>query len=277
MTAVNSSSILLTWEPNSNSPDYLSIEYCLVYPDLESPCPNAITVFDNDLVHSHYINGIMPFATYQVSISGHSNKRKVTTPQASKLDIPMHFIQLCYLWKLYSGPSGVPQNITFTFEQHNLGISWHIPSLKERNGVITHYVIACNDSSTRDIMQNFTLSSYNFSHPEFVSTTISIKNLSNHQCKVAAGTSVGLGPFSDQDLTIKSLKMTSESDESSQVTVEWASMGPYGVDYSVTVKYRLYREHSSNITFASENVVNKTMSSVRINLGELLLSDYTKL
>ena len=139
-----------------------------------------------------------------------------------------------------------------------------------------YYIIACNN--TRDIMQNFTLSSYNFSHPEFVSTTISIKNLLNHQCKVAAGTSVGLGPFSDQDLTIKPLNLTSESDEDSQVTVKWTSMGPYGVNDSVIVKYRRYREHSSNTNFTSDNVVNITMSSVRIlDLRELLLPDYTKL
>ena len=90
--AVNSSSILVTWKPFIRRDHLLlQIEYCLVYPDLKLPC-KPITVNDTDL--KYYINDVMPFATYQVSISGHSNKREVTTPQASKLNIPMHLMQI---------------------------------------------------------------------------------------------------------------------------------------------------------------------------------------
>ena len=88
--AVNSSSILVTWKP-LNYHLLLQIEYCLVYPDLKLPC-KPITVNDTDL--KYYINDVMPFATYQVSISGRSNKREVTTPQASKLNIAMHLMQI---------------------------------------------------------------------------------------------------------------------------------------------------------------------------------------
>lgn len=89
----------------------------------------------------------------------------------------------------YLVPSGLPTNIhTTVLSSYNVSLQWSPPLLEEQNGVIIGYNISIKDSES--IFSVYLLSST-------TSVIVSIlEPYTTYQWRMAAYTSVGLGPYS---------------------------------------------------------------------------------
>ena len=78
----------------------------------------------------------------------------------------------------------------------SLSFSWNTPLLEEQNGVIVSYTIIVSDALTGQIAISRTVPSSQ--------TSVTVMNLlpfTTYLCSIAASTSAGVGPFS-QNLTV---------------------------------------------------------------------------
>ena len=95
-------------------------------------------------------------------------------------------------------PSGYPQSIGGIPESpYNFILTWNPPALREQGGTIVHYIINVTDNDTMETTQYFT--------PHTYLNITGLNPYTIYVCVVAAETSVGVGPFSD-DVYIQPLQ-----------------------------------------------------------------------
>ena len=96
-------------------------------------------------------------------------------------------------------PSGEPQNITVSPTSPFMAeLFWSPPLLEEQNGVIINYVITVTDTETGDEFQLSTSSN-------MLTIANNLMPYTTYTCVIAAETSVGLGPFS-QNISFTTLE-----------------------------------------------------------------------
>lgn len=103
------------------------------------------------------------------------------------------YINSTSTFSLIAAPSAAPLNLVASSNSpYRVTLQWSPPPLIDRNGVILYYKSQIREVETG---QTHTLTSYQLNvsfeslHPHY-----------NYQCKVAAHTAAGTGPYSDVQL-----------------------------------------------------------------------------
>lgn len=239
--AVNSSTVRVTWD--SFTALFL-IKWCLV----ETEQPSCMMVSADSSMPYYDIAGLLPYTKYSVTITARSRGRLVRT--------------------LETNPSGAPRNVMYTIEPNSVNVSWSIPTSSERNGIIKSYTVRCIESAATNV-HNYSLDSFNFTYPEYVSAKVPFfRENVTYSCSVAAATAAGLGPYSTlQPVSMRTLKLTSRIDSVGTVQLRWVVPqvipGVNSVD-SATLQYGLYNEQMPDTVYTDMATVDPTHSDVLI-------------
>ena len=93
---------------------------------------------------------------------------------------------------IHTEPHSSPMNVQIlSTDKRSVTMSWEPPLLRDRNGIITYYLIVIHnlDFGVSDIRVNVSGSVLNH-------TVAGLEEYSRHECTLAAGTVIGRGPYS---------------------------------------------------------------------------------
>lgn len=141
------------------------------------------------------LNNLHPYYTYSVSVAAYtispgpfSSPLLLTTSEDGETILYNDLIMLC----TFVVPSSSPTNIgTLSVSSFQVVLQWSLPPLTERNGIIIGYNISIEDTLASG-------STIILSTPFSNITIYSLEPFTTYQYRIAAYTSVGLGPYSDQ-------------------------------------------------------------------------------
>ena len=141
---MDSTSISVSWSPPPLADQNgVIVGYNITYTDIE------IELFTTEL--SIVISDLQPFTNYTVSVRaftvavGPPGSITVRTDPAGKLESRIYFYLFTFFYNS-TAPSAAPQNVTaMAVDSTSISVSWSLPPLADRNGIIVGYNITYPD------------------------------------------------------------------------------------------------------------------------------------
>ena len=187
---MNANSLTVTWS-DPDIPYGIIISYTVTYnltEEMVSLVTESQTVTLEDL-DEYTIYAIYVAASTRIGTGPNAQVHK-RTGQASK---PCYmYCIMCFNGLSLSEPHSPPTSVQIvSTDSRAATVSWQPPVPGDRNGIITHYILVLKnlDFTVDDVITNVSGSLLTY-------TVSDLEEYSTHECRIAAGTIIGTGPYS---------------------------------------------------------------------------------